>query len=451
MKKPFTITLVLLLTLIMAHAEKMNILFLAVDDCNTWLVADPNRYTGKVIAPAMQKLAQEGVLFRRAYTAAPKCSPSRAAILTGVAPWVSGYYQNAQALEECPELHAAVNLFRHFKNHGYYTASAGKITHSYPIGGDLDRFRPHTRDPVPPEKKGWLIHIPESEMGDTQYADIAIEELKKDHDKPFVIACGLFHPHSPWYVPQKYLDLYPVDAIKLPPRMEGDLNDIPEPGVKLADPKEHAKIKDTSSYQQKLLGYLASTSYADAQIGRVLKALDESPYRDNTIVVLWSDHGYHLGEKDHWGKGTLWEEGTHSLLMFKVPGMTQPNQVSHRIVSLLDIYPTLVELCGLPMPAHMDGHSLVPLLKDPNLPWDRPARTGYTEKWERDVFLSVRTQEYRYITYGDGLEEFYHCAKDPHEWTNLIDNPEYKKEIERHRAMLPADPAKAVSYGDRGE
>jgi arylsulfatase A-like enzyme len=438
--------------------ERMNVLFLCVDDLNTWLLSDPNRYTGRVAAPAIQKLARDGVLFTRAYCASPKCSPSRTAVLSGVAPWKSGIYQNAQLVNESPALKAAISLPQHFRNNGYYTASAGKISHGYDIRRFWHEHIPHKRDPVPPNaplstigrgEKDWgPIHLPESQMNDTRYADFAIAQLKKKHDKPFLIACGLFHPHYPWYVPQKYLDMYPLDEIVLPEVKEDDLADVPEEGVELANPSTHEKIVKANEYKRAVQGYLASTSYADAQIGRVLATLESSPYKDNTLVVLWSDHGFHLGEKLHWAKGTLWEEATHSLLMMRVPGVTKPRQVCHRFVSLLDIYPTLVELCGLPALPQFDGNSLVPLLKTPSLPCDRPAITGYLGMRKLDVHLTVRTEDYRYIRYGGGGREFYHCRRDPHEWTNQVGNPEFRAELTRHIAMLP-EPAEPIPYVER--
>ncbi len=440
-------------------AERMNVLFLCVDDLNTWLHSDPNRYSGKVVTPSIKKLASEGVLFTRAYCASPKCSPSRTAILSGVAPWTSGIYQNSQLINESPALKKAIALPQFFKNHGYYTASAGKVSHGYDTRDAWDTRLAHKRDHVPPNaplspigagEKDWgPIHLPESKMNDAKYADFAIAELKKKHDKPFFIACGLFHPHYPWYVPQKYLDMYPLDKIVLPPFKEDDLSDVPQPGVDLAKPSTHQKIVKANEYKKALQGYLASTSFADAQIGRVLAALEASPYKDNTLVVLWSDHGFHLGEKHHWAKSTLWEEATHTLLMIKAPGVTKPKQVCRRFVSLLDIYPTLAELCDLPAPTHLDGYSLVPLLKKPNRNWDKPAITGFLDMWKLDVHMTVRTEHFRYIRYGQGGEEFYHCAKDPNEWTNQINNPAFKAELQRHIKLLPK-PAKPIRYRQRG-
>lgn len=451
------------LTALAAQASEkkpMNVLFLAIDDLNTWLLSETHRYGGKVSVPNIQKLADEGVLFMRNYCASPKCSPSRTAVLSGVAPWVSGVYQNSQTPSNSPALKGAFELRRHFQDNGYYVVSSGKIGHGWKSG-----FKPDapgsgrgTRDPSPPNaplsptgrgEQDWgPIHIPEDEMNDTKQADFAIRELQKKHDKPFFIACGMFHPHMPWFVPQKYLDMYPLDSIVEPPIKEGDLDDVPQRGKELAlnRTEVYTRAVEKGVYKNALQGYLASTTYVDTHMGRVLDALAASSYKDNTIVILWSDHGFHVGEKFHWQKGTLWEEGTHSLLMMKVPGMTKPKQVRNQMVSLLDIYPTLNDLCGLPNPPQtLSGKSLVPLLKDARHPWDNAAISGYTFQKpnldETDVFLSVRTPSYRYINYGDGTEEFYHRKKDPNEWTNVANNSEYKEQIERHRALLPK-PAK---------
>lgn len=430
-----------------ARQDRMNVLFLAVDDLNTWLLGDANRYTGKVVAPNIQKLADSGVNFVRAYTASPKCSPSRTAILSGVSPWKSGVYQNGVAIEESPALKQATSLPKLFMASGYYTASSGKIGHGWDTREAWHALMRHSRDPGVPNAplNGWAkakngratekdwgpIHLPEEEMQDAKYADFAIEQLRKTHERPFFIACGIFHPHFPWYVPQKYLDMFPLDEIVVPEIKDDDLEDVPEAGRALVDGLDE-RIREHNQVSNAIQGYLASTAFADRQIGRVLEVLADSPYAESTIVVLWSDHGFHLGEKRHWAKGTLWEEGTHSLLMFRVPGMTRAGGTCERFVSLQDIYPTLAELCSIDPPDYMDGRSLVPLLGNPDAEWESTAVTAYDER-----YLSLRTNGYRYIRYTDGQEELYHCAKDPHEWTNLARNSEYATEIERLRASVP--------------
>lgn len=425
-----------------APGERKNVLFLVVDDLNTWLLDDPNRYTGKVIAPNLSRLARSGVVFTQAFAPSTKCSPSRTAFLSGVAPWKSGVTENGLVVDGSPALEGKTSLPEWFERHGYFTASFGKISHGYNIRDVWDARTPHKRDPVPPgamlngmskrvNENDWgPIHLDESHMNDTTYANLAIEQLGRTHDTPFFVACGVFHPHLPWYVPKKYLDRYPLDTIEAPPVNPDDPDDIPEAGRKLIK-GTYQKVVDAGQYKRALQGYLASTTYADAQMGRVLDALEKSPYRDNTIVVLISDHGFHLGEKTHWTKGTLWEEATHCLLMVRAPGVTRPKQTCARTVSLLDIYPTLVDLTGLPEPDHLDGHSLVPQLKDPQAPRAQPAISTY------QTHISVRTQRYRYIRYGDGSDELYDRSEDPREWKNLASNPKCSDLKKRLAGYLP--------------
>ena len=425
--------------------NRMNVLFLIVDDLNSWLLGDTNRYAGKVVAPNIQRLADSGVIFTRAYTASPFCSPSRTALLSGVSPWKSGVYQNGQNISESIALQNATSLAKLFKKAGYTTASYGKIAHGWDVRADWDDHIPHKRDPVPPNapltpvgkgEQDWgPTHLREEEMRDTMYADAATKQLQKKHDKPFLIACGLFHPHMPWYVPQKYFDMFPMDEVTTPEILENDLDDVPPLGkaVTAGKSKFVEQLLAHGLHRQGVRGYLAATAYADAQIGCVLDALDKSPYRDNTIVVLMTDHGFHLGEKNHWQKGTLWEEATHCLLMFRVPGLTKTGGRSGRFVSLQNIYPTLAELCGIEPPGTIDGRSLVPLLKKPDAQWKSTAISALYDR-----YISIRTEGFRYIRYLDDQEEFYNCATDPHEWTNQIGNPKYATEIEKLRASVPA-------------
>lgn len=428
-----------------ADSGRMNVLFLIVDDLNTWLLGDTNRYAGKVVAPNIRKLADSGVLFNRTYTACPYCSPSRTAFLSGVRPWNSGVYDNGMRTEESVALQKATSFPELFKNAGYYTASYGKVSHGWSFKAIWDDQIPHKRDPVPPNapflsfthgEQDWgPIHLDEKDMRDTMYADAAIKQLQTKHDKPFLVACGLFHPHMSWYVPQKYFDLFPLDEVTTPELLENDLDDVPPLGRAVTKGKSKfvEQVLKNGLHKQAVQAYLASTAYSDAQMGRVLDALDKSPYRDNTIVVLISDNGFHLGEKNHWQKATLWEEATHTLMMFRVPGLTRSGGVSQRFVSTQDIYPTLAELCGLKAPDYIDGRSLVPLLKQPGAEWESTAISALYDR-----YVSIRTEKFRYTRYTDDQEEFYDCGKDPHEWTNQINNPEYAAEINKLRAAVPA-------------
>ena len=424
--------------------ERKNVLFLVVDDLNTWLLGDADRYAGKVVAPHIRGLADSGVLFGRTYAASPVCCPSRTAMLSGVSPWKSGVYHNGLKAKASSALQNATFLPGLFKKAGYYTAAFGKVSHGWGPRSAWDDFVPHRRDPRPPNhpltpvgrgEQDWgVTHLAEDEMRDTMYADAAIEQLQRKHDRPFFVACGLFHPHMPWYVPKKYFDMFPLDEVTTPELRKNDLDDVPPLGRELTARKRKfvASILEHGLHREAVQAYLASTAYADAQMGRVLEALEKSPYRENTIVVLISDNGFHLGEKLHWQKATLWEEATHVLMMFRVPGMTRAGGKCERFVSLQDIYPTLVELCGLKLPAYADGRSLVRLLKDPNAAWQSTAVTALADR-----YITIRVDGFRYIRYRDGQEEFYDCSRDPHEWTNEIGNPQYAATIDELRASIP--------------
>jgi choline-sulfatase len=430
-----------------AHAGEtpMNVLLLIIDDLNTWQLGDESRYPGKVVAPNIRRLAESGVEFRRAYTASPVCCPSRTALLSGVRPWQSGLYGNGLDSSGSAPLNKATSLPALFKSGGYYTAAYGKVGHGWRLGKVWDEDLPHKRDPAPPNapllsftrgEQDWgLTHLNEADMNDTKMADAAVAQLQRKHDRPFFIACGLFHPHMPWYVPRKYFDMYPLDDVKLPPMLENDLDDLPPLGRAVTQGKSTFvdRVMANNVHREGVRAYLAATAYADAQVGRILDALEQSPYQDSTIVVLLSDHGFHLGEKHHWQKNTLWEEATHSNLMFRVPGTTRPEGACQRFVSLQDVYPTLAELCGLKPPAYVEGCSLVPLLKDPAADWESTALTSWGDR-----YITLRTENYRYIRYREGEEELYDHSEDPHEWTNQIGNGEYAAEIERLRAKVPA-------------
>ncbi|MCA9223858.1 MAG: sulfatase [Planctomycetales bacterium] len=431
--------------------KRMNVLFLVADDLNSWLLEDPVRYPGKVVAPNLQRLARSGVNFTRAYTAAPVCSPSRTAFLSGVAPWKSGHYHNTPGADHSEPLQKALSLAGAFKNAGYETFGYGKITHGWDQREHWDEHIGHKRDSAPPgapltpvgrgEQDWGPIHLSEEEMNDTLNADKTIRQLQKQHDKPFFLAFGTFNPHMPWYVPKKYFDMIPLEDTTTPTLRKNDLDDVPERGRELTADKSRFvdAVLEHDLHKEAVQAYLATTAYVDAQMGRVLDALENSPHRDNTIVVFLSDHGFHLGEKHHWQKATLWEEATHCLLMFRVPGVTPTGHASKRFVSLLDIYPTLAELCRLQHPDCLDGRSLAPLLRNPDADWESTAFTGLTSKggpWS--PYFSVRNETGRYIRYDSGQEEFYDTTKDPREWTNEIDNPDFTAVIRAMRRAVPS-------------
>ncbi len=433
-----------------SEQQPRNVLFLVADDLNSWMLGDPNRYSGNVVAPNLTKLAGSGVLFKNAYTASPVCSPSRTAYFSGVSPWNSGHYHNALQVEKSEPLAEALSLAGLFKKGGYTTAGYGKITHGWDQKAHWDEKIGHKRDPAPPgaplisvgkgEQDWGPIHFAENEMNDSLNADALIARLQQEHDAPFFIAYGTFNPHMPWYVPQKYFDQFPLEDLPVPELLENDLDDIPPSGRALTSGKSRFvdSVLQAGLHQEAVRAYLATTAYVDAQMGRVLNALEASPHKDDTIVVFLTDHGFHLGEKHHWQKATLWEEATHCLMMFRVPGMTPAGGVSERYVSLQDIYPTLAELCDLEPPAYLDGRSLTPLLNNPMAEWQSTAITGLCNKRSPGrAFLSIRNEVGRYTRYCVGEEEFYDTRSDPREWINQIDNPEYAPVIEQLRNALP--------------
>ena len=423
--------------------DKPNVLFIAIDDMNDWvgcLGGHPD-----VETPNLDRLADRGVVFTNAFCSAPACNPSRASLLTGILPSTSGVYHNNQPWR--PALPDAVTLPQHFMAHGYRAVGGGKIFHgAYPDPPSWHEYFPsQTRnkpgDPMPPNRPlngipetahfDWgPVDVPDEEMGDWKVADWAIGELGKRHDKPFFLGVGIFRPHLPWYVPQKYFDMYPPDRITLPNVKEDDLDDVPPIGKKIARPGgDHKKVIEYGQWRKAVSAYLASISFADACVGRVIDALDRSPYADNTVIVLWSDHGWHLGEKLHWRKFALWEEATHNVMMIAAPGVTKPGDRCTRTVTLLDIYPTLVDLCGLSYKSELEGRSLLPLLENPNAEWKRPALTTHGRNNH-----SIRSEKWRYIHYSDGKEELYDREADDLEWFNLAGKPEYaeiKKELSR--------------------
>jgi arylsulfatase A-like enzyme len=261
----------------------------------------------------------------------------------------------------------------------------------------------------------------DEDLNDYKITDYAIAQLQKKQDKPFFLAMGLHKPHMPWNVPRKYFDLFPLANIQLPPYLEDDLKDVPSAGVKMAHPEtDHDPIVKSGRWKEAIQAYLASIAYTDMNIGRLLEAFNKSAYKDNTVIVFWCDHGWHLGEKHHWRKFALWEEATRSPLIWVVPGLTKPGSVCERTVDFMSIFPTLTDLCGLPTPKHVEGPSLRPLLANPKAAWDRPGITTY-----RFMNHTVRTEDWRLIRYANGEEELYDERADPNEWTNLAQDPKH--------------------------
>lgn len=432
-----------------------NVLFLAVDDMNDWVGCLET--TPRAITPHIDRLASRGVNFTNAHTAGVFCAPSRAAIFSGQFASTTGCYSSPYYFVNHPEIES---LQTSFAKSGYKTLGAGKLFH-HPAGAIDQRGWTHfflrnqfqresgwpleswsSETPFPPEfpasiynkgkeitgglflEWGALPNTKEEEMADTIRINWTVDQLRKKHDKPFFLACGIYAPHFPNYCPQKYFDLYDVAEIDLPPIKEDDLEDLP-PRIRRQKEnrkrQHHDKLVKLGAVEDAIHGYLACMSYADAMMGRVLNALDSSPYADNTIVVLWSDHGFHHGEKGDWGKHTLWERTSNVPFIWAGPGVAEGVKTDVT-VSLIDIYPTLVEMCGLPKPHQpLEGKSLAPDLRNPAAAQDRNVYLPYMTPGE----YAIINRDWRYIRYGDDGEELYNVREDPNEWHNLAAEGEH--------------------------
>ena len=437
-------------------AQRPNVLFIVIDDLNDWV--GPLAGHPQVRTPHLDALARRGITFTNAHCQSPLCNPSRTSVLTGLRPSTTGVYALAPWFRSDGRFRDHPTLLQWFRRHGYWTASTGKVFHGgYPPRSDraqeANEWGPDGRLAPRPKKKfvqtpdphplvDWGI-FPEKDEDcfDHDIATWATEWLRRSpRNKPWFLAVGFQHPHVPCYAPQRWFDLYPEDRLVLPPVLDDDRADLPRFASylhwKLPEPRLKW-LQQAGQWKPLVRAYLASVSFVDHQVGRVLQALQQSGQADRTLVVLWSDHGWHLGEKGITGKNTLWERSTRVPLILAGPGITAGNRCQ-RPVELLDLYPTLAEYCGLPAPSALEGVSLVPLLKDPRAPRHRPAITTHNPGNH-----AVRTERWRYIRYADGSEELYDLQADPHEWHNLALQERYgaeKKELARWLPLNNAPP-----------
>jgi arylsulfatase A-like enzyme len=431
-----------------APSAKPNVLFISVDDMNDW-IGCLGGYNG-VKTPNIDRLAKRGVLFANAHCASPLCNPSRTALLTGMRASTTGMYNNDQFWR--PNLPDAVTLPMHFKANGYQVAGAGKVFH-HTVGNNppdqWDEFQLQVFDDPWYRRADWypwnkrvpapaghpfnglknfqgefdwgVIPAEEREYGDQKAIDFGLKFLSQPQAKPFFLAVGLWHPHIPMFAPQKYFDMYPPEKVKIPYTPAGDLDDVPKIGQNWAAARreEHNRIVREGKWRDAVRAYLAAITFADAMIGRLLDGLEKSAHARNTIIVFWSDNGWHLGEKEHWHKSTLWQRSTHVPLIIAGPGTRATGQSRKQAVSLLDIYPTLVDLCGLPKRPQLEGLSLRPLLE--NAQATRPPAVIDFNRGNH----AVRTDRWRYIKYNDGTEELYDESVDKEDWKNLAGDPQY--------------------------
>jgi choline-sulfatase len=449
--------------------ERPNVLFIISDDLNDWI--GPFGGNPQAITPNMDRLYESGAIcMMNAECVSPVCGPSRSALLTGLRPSTTGVYGNGQNLINSKVAAAVPTLPQYFSQNGYFSLSTGKVFHKHKLkDGKLDAGQwafdlwtnEHgsfeiNKDKFPlnglPSARGrerigvrldWgPTTVEKEETVDWISAQWAADKLKEGFDKPFFMMLGFAKPHLTWYVPQQYFDMYDLDTIQIPLINEDDLDDIltPNGDVKFKSSEDYNIIKEYDKFKESTRAYLATISYVDDCLGVVLDALENSQYKDNTIVIFMGDHGWYLGEKLRFRKTHLWEESCRTPLLIKLPGSDDPMQCD-RPISFLDLYPTLAELCNLPIPTHCEGRSIVPILENPNKEW-YPALTtmGYKNH-------SVRSDQYRYNIWSDGTEELYDHSTDPMEWNNLIENPEFDKIIETHKTFLPKTDAK-VSPSD---
>jgi iduronate 2-sulfatase len=439
--------------------RRMNVLFIAADDLNN----DLGGYGHPMVkSPNLDRLARRGMRFDRAYTQFPLCSPSRSSLMTGLRPDVTGVYELTTHFRA--NLPDVITLPQLFRNNGYYAARVGKIYH-YGVPGQIgtsglddppswdnvvnprgrDKDEEHLLQRLTPERSlGSSLTLLAAEGSDEEQTDgkVASETIKlleENRDKPFFIAAGFYRPHCPFIAPKKYFDLYPLDKIELPREPPDHLKNVPEAALWTRPPywglNEHERRKAIQAYY-------ASVTFMDAQVGRLLDALERLKIADNTIIVFWSDHGYLLTEHGQWMKQSLFEESARVPLIIAAPNAKAKGRSTDRIVELLDIYPTLAELCRLAAPARLEGRSLRELLHNPHAKWDKPAYTQVLRGGQGKQFMgrSVRTERWRYTEWDEGRQgvELYDHDKDQHEYRNLANDQAYAKTIEGLKLALRA-------------
>jgi uncharacterized sulfatase len=462
-----------LIAFTLSAAPKFNVLFVVSDDLCTAL----GTYGHPLVkSPNIDRLAAKGVRFDRAYCQYPLCNPSRASFLTGLRPDTTKVHENRTHFRQAvPD---AQSLGQTFQKAGYFVARVGKLYHyavPLQIGTDgLDDppswqqvINPSGRDKADEDKifsltpgtfggsLSWLAADgADEEQTDAMSAAAAIKLLEANREKPFFLAVGFFRPHTPYVAPKKYFDLYPLNQIKLADVPANHKNGVP--AMAFGSHKKDQEQLTDDLRRQAIQAYHASTSFMDAQLGKLLDALDRLQLAERTIVVFLSDHGYHLGEHGLWQKLSLFEQSTRVPLVIYQPGAKGNGRSSPRTVELIDLHPTLAELCGLPAPPRVEGKSLKPLLENPAAPWDKPALTQVArnlnvgtfpkaddakKKAQRPVMgYSLRTERWRYTEWDGGKEgaQLYDHTADPLELKNLAGDPQHAATVAELKKLLPA-------------
>lgn len=451
-------SLILGLSTVVYSAGPPNVLFIAVDDLNDWIGCMGGHSQAKT--PNLDRLAKRGVLFTNAHCQSPVCNPSRASLMISRYPESTGLYFLEPLLSEANLVKPEAVMPLRFQQEGWHVAGGGKIFHYKGNEAYVPNWAGYFGGFGPfPEKKLSLFPglklwdwgaFPERDdlMPDYKTASWAEQQLAEEREGPFFLLAGFLTPHVPQYAPQKWMDLYPLETLELPAVEKHDLEDISRYAIDLTRKKHvaptHKWVLENDQWKPLVQTYLACVSFMDHQLGRILDALDASPYADNTILVLFSDHGFHLGEKERWAKRSIWSESSRVPLMIAGPGVAA-GTICDKPVQLLDLYPTLLDLCGLKADKTHEGHSLAPLLKNPDAAWPHVARTSFGPG-----NLAITSEQYRYLRYSDGSEELYDRENDSHEWSNLFVNPQYEEVLEWHRSRLPKEWVPMLGKGSTG-
>jgi len=438
--------------------DQPNVLFIVMDDMCDW--AHYLRGNNQVITPNLDKLANRGITFSNAYATVPFSNPSRASMLTGLTPMTTGIYQNTHEMQASPEAMSCTMLPEHFHNNGYYTLWSGKIFHNRPDEKRLESMW----DDMKSRDGGygpWMKYMERPPKGmdwrgseawdgaDTDFPDIVnsqhvVDFLGKKQDKPFFVAMGVYRPHAPYVVPKRFFDMYDANNIQLPEILENDLDDLPEYALNtFFQPVCSVRgllpeWKKNGNWQRIVHAYMACITFSDYVIGNILDVLEKSPYADNTIIVLVGDNGFHMGQKERFSKLSLWREACHVPMI-----ISMPKSISAKVeapVSLLDVYPTLVSMCGLPEISTLEGNDLSPLLSNPSMDWDKPCISNYIRG-----NYTVHYKNWNYLHYQDGSDELYNISEDENEFYNLAKKPEYKNTVNQLKAYVPDKSRKPVS------
>ena len=453
-----------------ARKRKLNVLFIAVDDLRPQLGCYGQK---QIHSPNIDRLAADGLLFERAYCQQAVCAPSRASILSGTRPDTTKIYDlNTPLRKTMPDV---LTLPEHFKNNGYETVSIGKIYH-HPKddsqGWTTEPYREGTFPQGPWKGRGYVTDeaiaameeskkenpgagglgpafeagdVPDNAYPDGANTDHAIKELNRLKNKPFFLAMGFYKPHLPFTAPKKYWDLYKREDMKL-----ADNPFIPRnaPSYATTDwgelrnyygiPKKGPCSDDLA--RQLIHGYYACVSYTDAMIGRLLDELERLKLRENTVIILWGDHGWKLGEHAGWCKHTNFELDTHAPMILSVPGMKTAGRRTWGLTEYVDIYPTLCEACGLAIPGHLEGVSMMPLVDDPERQWKKAAFSQYPRG--QVMGYTMRTKRFRYTEWQNRktkevmARELYDHDTDPKENVNAVDQPQYEPDVQQLARML---------------